>query len=669
MSGIQGVLGQIPAELKLPADRCRALLLSDTAYANEQSYRMTYNIVYNTDAVGYFKSLTPEGSWSDIDYAAKDGTDWQPCWHLYRALLLCREYHKNGSPEYLDAIHRTLAYWIKNDFRSNNWWQNQINIPFCYSSLLMMLDKNAVASEVAFLEDVLAKRIKQNNPTGQNKIWQHDIEARVALLHNDIEQFRRAVDNLKSLVKIGIEEGVQPDYSYHQHGAMLQFGNYGFHYVNSLLFWMTVTKGSKFAFEPDKEKILFDYCTNGLRWTIYQKSMDVLALGRQLRPNCGLIRGAYLHDNFNIIKSSFPAEPCLFTVSGFQTAATASCSLTGNKSFWRSDYMVHRKADQYMISLKMHGNYVKKVESINGENLRGAFLNDGVCLVQRSGLEHHNIAPLWNWTMLPGITCDTTLDVSDPKIMKASNVSNFVGQLSDGQAGFGAMYYQRDSVSASKSYFFIGDMVVALGAGVLAPDMKKIVTTVNQRYSAQQKPVVQTTRGATQWIWHDSIAYFFPGNQDIYCKTSLATGDWEHVDKWKGSKPVQDELVTISISHAKNNAYVYLIGPGLSYSDAKKMAKKLPIRVVSNTETVQAVQSEAKTMAVFYKPAALQIPGSQRLIVSQPCLVLVTNQGDKAIWVSDPTRQLSKGSLQLGAEVINFDFPAGDNAGASVRIR
>jgi chondroitin AC lyase len=97
--------------------QCRKLLLSDTAYATEQSFRLTDDIKYNTDAAGYFKALSPEGSWKDLDYTNDSPSAWPPIWHLYRLMLLCREYDKNRNPQYLDAIHRALAFYIKNDFK------------------------------------------------------------------------------------------------------------------------------------------------------------------------------------------------------------------------------------------------------------------------------------------------------------------------------------------------------------------------------------------------------------------------------------------------------------------------------------------------------------------------------------------------------------------------
>ena len=118
--------------------RCRTLLLSDTAYALEQSYRMTDDVQYNNDAQGYYTTLAPDGHWSDIDYHSEMKGDWKPSWHLYRVMLLCRAYYKNQAPGYLAAIRRALNFWIRNDFQCSNWWQNQINTPYTFSSILLM---------------------------------------------------------------------------------------------------------------------------------------------------------------------------------------------------------------------------------------------------------------------------------------------------------------------------------------------------------------------------------------------------------------------------------------------------------------------------------------------------------------------------------------------------
>ena len=534
---------------------------------------------------------------------------------------------------------------------------------------MIMLDKEATQAELAFLDNVISKRVPQNNATGQNKLWQHDIEARIALIHNDGVAFRKAVEGMKSLVEITTKEGIQPDYSYHQHGAMLQFGSYGFHYVNSLLFWMTTTARSQFAFDADKETILFNYCSNGLRWTIFNKRMDLTAIGRQLRLDCDLKRGIDLNNDFNLIKTTYSVDPCAFSLDGFQSKEAKPCSLSGNKGFWRSDYMVQQNNGAYMMSVKTHGNFVKKIESINSENLEGAFLNDGVSLIQHSGGEYSNIEPFWNWTMLPGTTCDTTLNPADPNVLKASNQSDFVGQVSDDKSGISAMVYNKAGIRANKSYFFADNLLVALGSGIEALNPANVVTTIDQKFnhhpaqfSAPNKP--------NQWIWQNNIGYFIPGNQDVKIKKVHRKGDWTKVDKVSTTETKTDSVITIYLGHKNHNSYSYIVNPDCKLSEFKKMVSTSTVKILSNTTDVQAIQYSEGVMAVFYKPVGLQLSSTTSIQTNHPCVLIYKQQSiKKEIWVSDPTRKLSSLQIKIGSKSVDVVLPSGDYAGSSVKAK
>ncbi|NWJ51360.1 MAG: hypothetical protein HXX14_10880 [Bacteroidetes bacterium] len=628
---LNGISQNQPENISAIKLKCRSLLVSDTVYATEQSIYLTDDIKHRTNGIGFFKSIGNDGSWSDIDYQSKSKSAWYPAMHLYRLMLIYRAYHKNNDPEYLKAIHKGLAFWMKNDFICVNWWHNQINVPYVYASLMVLLDKDASKEELAFLNDVLLKRVKQKNPTGQNKIWQHDIEARIAIVNNDVMMYEQAIINMQSLIEITTKEGIQPDYSFHQHGPMLQFGNYGLHFVNSLLFWWSVNSNTAYAFAAEKQKILFDYCSKGLRWTVFKGNMDITAIGRQLRPNYQSKRGVTLNDDFNLIKSAKGVNACDFGLDGFNP----TCPLNGIKDFWRSDYMIYRKAGTYMMSVKMHDPFVYKVESINTENLKGAFLNDGVCLIQRTGKEYKNIEPLWNWTMLPGITCDTTLDPSH--CFKSNNISDFTGMVSNTKIGVSAMKYNREGIKAFKSYFFVNDMVVELGAGIESSQTKNVMTTVNQCYSNHKELVVSPDR---QWCWHDSIAYLFPEQQDVVISVASKKGDWKSINEEWGSQLTNDSVASIAISHQKNDHYAFIIKPNSSLKLAKVMSKQLPVKILSNTKALQAIQVDNCIMAVFYTPADLKESNETTIRVHQPCLVIITSKGNtRKTWYSVPNER------------------------------
>jgi chondroitin AC lyase len=644
------------------------LLLSDTAYATEQSYRLTDDVRYNTDADGYYKTITTGGSWPDINYQSELRGAWKTSWHLYRVMLLCRSYYKNHDQQYLAAIHRALNYWITNDFQSSNWWQNQINTPYTFSSIMLMLDKDASPAEMAYLDNVLVKRIPQKHPTGQNLIWQLDNEARVALVHEQYAELASIIKKMQEVITVSASEGIQPDYSFQQHGPMLQFGNYGFHYINSLLFWMTVTANTPLAFSADKQQILFNYCANGLRCTIFKGAMDIAAVGRQLRENFDTKRGQYLYNNFNLLRSFDKNYKGKYSIDGFTPTNELPGNLKGNKSFWRSDYMIQLAAGTYMMSVKTHGAFVKKVESINSENLKGSFLNDGLTIIKSNGNEYRNIEPCWNWAMLPGTTCDTTIIPAAPETFAASNQSAFVGQASDGVAGVSAMNYNRQNVQAHKSYFFINDMMVALGAGLSSANNKNLVTTVNQRlYNG--KPLL---KGAgvkgTGWLWQDSIAYILPV-KDEPVKTSIEYrhGNWTDIDKGSDSKIVADSVLTIYIPHATNSSYAYMVKPAISLACAKQLVEQNPIQIISNTTSLQAIKAGNKTIAVFYLQGYCKIAANTGFKVDKPCIVICEQSGGKKIiHVSDPTRSQQNIKLSFGKKDVIINLPQGALAGDTV---
>ena len=617
---------------------CRALLLSDTAYALEQSYRMTDDVQYNNDATGYYATLAPDGHWPDIDYHSEMKGDWKPSWHLYRVMLLCRAHHKD-----LAAIHRALHFWIRNDFQCSNWWQNQINTPYTFSSILLMLDKDATPDELAYLDNALTPRVPIHNATGQNLIWQLDNQARIALLHHDGFALGRALEDMQRVVSISTAEGIQPDYSFQQHGPMLQFGNYGLHFVNTLVFWMTVTAGTPAAFRPEKEQILSAYCSQGLRWSVFKGAMDLTAIGRQLRVDCDTKRGQVLYDDFNLLRSGFTAP-------------------SGNKSFWRSDYMVQQEGGRLMMSVKMNGSFVHRIESINGENLLGAFLNDGVTQVRHTGLEYHNVEPFWNWTMLPGTTGDTSIDPGGREAMASANQSDFVGQVSDSTEGVSTMRYNRLDVQADKSYFFVDGMLIALGAGITSPHREGLVTTVEQRLSNDALDSGRNASGQ-RWFWQDSTGYLMlDPNQPVFATSGPKTGNWNVLDKASPDRVLTATLSTIYLPHTTKDSYAYVVTPGIG----KAAAAKSPVKVLSNTPTLQAIQVNGKILAVFYKEGVLTIDGHAIVGVDKPCMVIC--KPGATVWLSDPTRLQYEVSVTTGGKTWQVSLPSGAYMGATTSV-
>lgn len=72
--------------------------------------------------------------------------------------------------------------------------------------------------------------------TGQNKVWLAGNVLIRGLLLNDAELIKEARENICSEIVLGQKEGIQPDWSFHQHGPQQQFGNYGLSFLCNMSF-------------------------------------------------------------------------------------------------------------------------------------------------------------------------------------------------------------------------------------------------------------------------------------------------------------------------------------------------------------------------------------------------------------------------------------------------
>ena len=404
----------------------------------------------------YLKALNPDGSWQDINYADTKRSGWEPKLHADRVLELAKLYHTPGTvfyhaDEVEEAIHRALHYWFTARPRCLNWWYNQIGIPKTLGSAFILLEGQLSQEERA--EAIRLMQEAKFGMTGQNKVWLAGNVLIRALLENDAAWVRAARDTIASEIRLGQIEGIQPDWSFHQHGPQLQFGNYGLSFVTSMAFFDRLFSGTTYAFEVEKRAILTSLVNEGFRWTIWHRTMDINALGRQFFHN------APLHKAYAL---AFAAED-LGLREGFPRNANR---LVGHKHFDHSDYTVHRTHD-WMASLRMSSLRVIGTEHVNEDNILGYYLGDGATYFYTDAREYLNVFPFWDWRKVPGVTSYEAAHVADPlpdvNHTGSRNESNLVGGLTVGQRGISAMELQRDGLHARKAWVFTDSFVLCLG--------------------------------------------------------------------------------------------------------------------------------------------------------------------------------------------------------------
>jgi chondroitin AC lyase len=170
----------------------------------------------------------------------------------------------------------------------------------------------------------------------------------------------------------------------------------------------------------------------------------------------------------------------------------------------------------------------------------------------------------------------------------------------------------------------------------------------------------------TDYVWHDSIAYFFPGAQELKTSTLFRRANWKEIDG-ASFKVEEDSLVSIFLGHNNSDTYAYIIKPGMGIEQTKEMNARLPVRILSNTKSLQAIQSGNTVQAVFFEPGVLHISENNDLSAEQAC-ILIYRSNSKEIWVADPTRKLSDITLSINGKKINLALPKGDYAGSTIMI-
>jgi chondroitin AC lyase len=467
---------------------------------------------------------------------------------------------------------------------------------------------------------------------------------------------QKAAQSIADEIMISENEGIQPDYSFHQHGHQLQFGNYGLSYGSDMIKWASIFEGTEFAFSPAKIEILRGYLRNGLRWMVWHDRFDISGCGRQLFQNAQIGKARNVAAIFAEAQAADPAYANQYK--------TDLQNLTGNTHFWRSDMTVHRR-DGFYASVKMSSNRVKGYEVINSENIQGYHTGDGATIFYQSGDEYTDIFPFWDWKKIPGITAYQD-NGKLPMTNESKNKSDFVGGVSDGNNGIAVLNLNRDSLMANKSWFFFNDAVICLGSGITAGLNKDVSTTVNQ--SLLKGSVLVSSNGKVSeiskgdhdlkkinWILHDNWWYYFPGTSSLHLENQERKGAWNRVVAPMSSHELTTEIFQVNLDHGlkpSDAAYAYYVFPAAQKNTIRKRAKA--IKIITNNKDRQAVMTTDGKFSgvIFYKPSNCQL-GRLEINSSAACVVLLSSEKNKLqLSVSDPTHLQKNLQLSLSGKYI-----------------
>ncbi len=661
---------------------------------------------------GYLTSLGADGRWSDVDYADTSQTGWSQQTHLSRLLSMSRAYANpthalHGSATLLQGILKAYDAFVSLDPRSTNWWYNEINTPQLLGGTILLVQPQLSAAQLTSGTTIVARSTiprstNAGTNTGTNRMDRAYATILRGVIARDSPLTAEAFAAIGDTLVTGTGEGIQPDFSFHQHGPQLNNGSYGLTFASLSLDITSYAVGTGYALADAEAHVIVDYLLDGQQWMLRGTTFDATTQGRGITRTSSKNLGSGLVGVIDQVSAMTTYRAAELTtmrdrISAAKTSGTASpaLALAGHRHFWRSDFTAHHRPG-FSATVKVSSTRTLEPESGNGEGLKNLHLADGVNLIQQRGNEYTDIQPLWDWRRLPG----TTTEQSSYSLTPGSNwgvagTTGFVGGVSDGRNGATVLDYSQRNVKARKAWFFFDDIEVALGAGIDAPSATgEVITTLNQTFQTGSAAWAATSgssgsltsgtlsRGDVSWVLHDGVGYVFPEPQEVTLRAAVQSGSWSGLNTSQSSTLVTGSVFSLQVGHGTaptGAAYSYVVLPGVSGSAVAAYAAAPAVRILANTRTLQAARHDAMklTQAAFYASGTLATGSGTTLAVREPSLVMLDESASAAVLsVSNPhnqattihadvTRPRPEGPADLAR--ITMRLPSGGDGGATVR--
>ena len=341
----------------------------------------------------------------------------------------------------------------------------------------------------------------------------------------------------------------------------------------------------------------------------------------------------------------------------------------GTRWFFNNDDLI-KKNSRYHIIVNMASSRCDGIESAHTfADAYNFYTTDGVTLFQKSGDEYGKALGAFDVTAFPGITAREGMESLVPVtnwrgycskhnfaaaatsggenavagyIFEKMNGSDKKGVNDRGDnQGKNAVLYD---VKAYKSYFMLGDYMIALGAGVTnkSPEMPGTIRTTIEQTEKTGDISLFKGKGVEWLIQQGKFAYsVFPeykGKMHYVCETKKT--DWikmNPANQKNKNLPEQVDIFRMWIDHGQkpvNDGYGYVVYAGEGLPD-----KTYPFSVLRNDTLVQAIQAADKKIveAVFYSANEVLKAKGMSVRVSSPCVLLIEKEkSGYSISVTDP---------------------------------
>lgn len=622
-------------------------------------------------AGGWVKTLRPDGSWPDIDYADQSRSFWQLEKHLDRISAIALYARQCGKAKEQtrarQAAVAALRYWFAGGFTNPNWWYQKIGMPRRLLAIAYQLDDSLPADLRPLMAKALAAIDSDDYPArpGGDRIQVISNHAKALLWQGDETSTVRLFAKLEAEAQFGqLEEtmydaagglevrnghrpagrGFQRDRTFHHRGDRVDCTlTYGMEVPEFFSQWALMLRRTPWRFSDEHVRFIIDYVLDAVRWHLVGDTYaEPSALNRELaRPNHTEFHHAAIVDRLLTLCDGYRRDELL----AFQRADTHP---VGCRYFWQSGYFVF-KSEGYETAVRMHSERNANQEyPHNSEAIRNHFRGDGACHLSVSGREYDAIWPVFDFSRVPGTTSPLLSEMPPMnEVQLRRSPMTFAGGVTDGTLGACAMDFKtyRNDLRARKSWFFFPEGYLCLGSGISSSLPDTIVTTVEQSLLPR----------------HGRYTVIDGGR--LIESEGTRHGAWSHVVRGAEHETLtaSRDVYALSIDHGVrpvDASYAYAVAPLSTPADARWY------EIVHHDNVVHAVRSTDETVlfCVFFEPGSVTT-STDVITVGEPCILMLR---DGRRYIMDPTH----GEYQLHVSITPRDEYAaqGDRSPIAVRI-
>ncbi|MGW2949790.1 polysaccharide lyase 8 family protein [Streptomyces eurythermus] len=317
----------------------------------------------------------------------------------------------------------------------------------------------------------------------------------------------------------------------------------------------------------------------------------------------------------------------------------------GHRLFPAMDRAVHR-TPRFTAALAMASDRIAHYECGNGENPRGWHTGSGMLSWWPRGSGDQYTDWYWptvDWYRLPGTTVSTRrlADRAGGEWGAPRPAVRWVGGTTDGTYAAVGQHLKGlgSTLQARKSWFFLDDAVVCLGAGITCADGVPVETVVDNRNLGENgtQPLV---RGRTWAHLEGHGGWILPHGGELRTLREDRTGAWADINTTSSPERRTRRWQTLWLDHGTDPAdarYAYVLLPGATRAEtAARAGDRHWLTVLANDTTAQAVAvpRPGVTACTFWGAGTVG-----ELTVSAGASVLVVRRGRTAsLRISEPPR-------------------------------